>query len=482
VSVELPPPLRPPPARRRSLRRQITYGVAVSSALLLPVVLLALAYLGRIQTMIEEPLVQDSERVRLVGELRDQIERLRTSEEAFVIFGDSSFLDENRAASAQILQIAVTGQRLGAGATADFAALRAPANRYREAMEAIARSRDRAPDLSPPALLLTVVMEYSKDARALITSIGREEDPEMRRALIRRARAELGDLYGYAVPAIADLDPRLGSLLGSLQDGHRRLETAAAELGAQTRADLDARLRDAARIGGHGRRDLVAVLLLTVVAVALVAVVVPRCAVAPLGRLLATLRRAAEGDYAGTSDAFAEDEIGEIAETLNRVLHRVRTFDGLKTRRLREAEARFRAVADRSPEGIATVTAAGLVSYVNPQLRGDLGLSSARTDLPFASLRDVPGGYPLHLDVLRASRGEAPLEERPYVLGHGAGAREFLVTAAEIRDAQGEIALMALFFRPGLGLRASDQEGDADATADQPDAGPPAPSPSNDRP
>ncbi len=126
-----------------------------------------------------------------------------------------------------------------------------------------------------------------------------------------------------------------------------------------------------------------------------------RALAAPLRRLVAVMRRAEGGDMTGRAAENRQDEMGQVARGLNRMLERVGSFQAELARRVAEATAELRAVNQR-------LFAAQQQVARNERL-------AAAGELAAAMAHDV--GTPLtavsgHLQLLEEEVADPPVKER----------------------------------------------------------------------
>lgn len=91
----------------------------------------------------------------------------------------------------------------------------------------------------------------------------------------------------------------------------------------------------------------------------------------PINRMIQVSRKYAEGDFGRSIIRTSPDEIGELAETLNRMAREIED----KIRQIREQNQKFAAVFTSMIEGVVIVDASGHVVSVNPTIEKMFGVS-----------------------------------------------------------------------------------------------------------
>lgn len=123
----------------------------------------------------------------------------------------------------------------------------------------------------------------------------------------------------------------------------------------------------------RARRNILTLLFATVLAELALILVIPRMIVVPLRRLVRLVRQAEQGRF----DVRAEesgDEVGELGNSINRMLETFQQFDNLKLDKISELASRFRAVAGLAEHGILVLDTDLRPIYANRWLTEHLGL------------------------------------------------------------------------------------------------------------
>jgi PAS domain-containing protein len=123
-----------------------------------------------------------------------------------------------------------------------------------------------------------------------------------------------------------------------------RVETRAA-------TDLEGSRKRIASFAVRARRDVMTVLILTVIVEALIVVLLPRLLMRPLKQLIRVLRLAEQGRLDVRSD-LSGDEVGQLGQAVNHVLDAFQDNDALKSSKIVELANRFRIVAEAAACGV----------------------------------------------------------------------------------------------------------------------------------
>ena len=91
----------------------------------------------------------------------------------------------------------------------------------------------------------------------------------------------------------------------------------------------------------------------------------PRRIVRPITRIMRLIQQIQAGDLTLSVGHRARDEIGELADLLNRMMREFHTFDALKTRKIAEQQQRLQVLADRLGGVLIVDPESGRVSVVS---------------------------------------------------------------------------------------------------------------------
>ncbi len=118
-------------------------------------------------------------------------------------------------------------------------------------------------------------------------------------------------------------------------------------------------------LSARALRNLVTFLMLVAIALGLALTLLPRQVLRPLRRLSATLRQAEEGNLNVASTRSGIPELDRLAASVDRTLGRLRHFDSLKTRRVREEQRLRSALMSAAADGLAVINPGGRIARSN---------------------------------------------------------------------------------------------------------------------
>ena len=174
----------------------------------------------------------------------------------------------------------------------------------------------------------------------------------------------------------------------SMTNLNDRYQAAAQRLGLE---DLIVREQSLAGAAGASMRAVGWWLLLGVLVTPFVAILLRRRLYDPLADLEEGITQVAEGDLGWTIPVRRVDELGRLSEHFNEataiLCQRAEETRQRAQNALRESEARYTAMFESAPIGIAIVDSAGRYAHTNPTLQRFLGYSEE--ELRGKSYRDV---------------------------------------------------------------------------------------------
>jgi PAS domain S-box-containing protein len=139
-------------------------------------------------------------------------------------------------------------------------------------------------------------------------------------------------------------------------------------------ATLAERMEAVEHLARVAERNTITGFMLALLAIAAIVWYLPHRMVRSLRRMGAILQQAETGNLNVAVAEGGMREVRELAAALNRTLGRLRRFDELKTRRVREEQRLTEALLVAASDGLAVVNPEGKLARVNRSLRRRLGL------------------------------------------------------------------------------------------------------------
>ncbi|MBJ6145358.1 ATP-binding protein [Hymenobacter sp. BT559] len=145
---------------------------------------------------------------------------------------------------------------------------------------------------------------------------------------------------------------------------------------------------------------------------------VPRAAVAPLRKLLASLRKANQQDFTGSIPAGGQDELGEVARAFNQLLAQLQDYRTSTVAQFKAERNRLASVVNALDEGLLVVDEKHRILVANPVISRLLGVPASQlTGRPAAELaaqNELFASMLRHLEVPATQRAhETPVLTLP---------------------------------------------------------------------
>ena len=180
----------------------------------------------------------------------------------------------------------------------------------------------------------------------------------------------------------------------------------------------------AARTAAQARRNTLALLGASGLLILLFVAGVPRSAVAPLHKLLASLHKANQQDFTSRIPAGGRDELGQVARAFNELLAQLQDYRTSTVAQFRAERNRLASVVNALDEGLLVVDEHRRIIVANPVMGRLLGQSVAQlTGRPAAELaghNELFAKMLAHLDAPATQRAqETPMLPVPQENGEG---------------------------------------------------------------
>ncbi|KAB2842814.1 HAMP domain-containing protein [bacterium] len=198
-----------------------------------------------------------------------------------------------------------------------------------------------------------------------------------------RLAAESLDLLEQ-ISRSTDLEDLRKRLRGNLASG-----VALSREALQSRyQDLDEHQSRLDRLSSNAQRNMIIVMLVLLVSAAALGFVAPRIVTNPFKKMTRAIEQVQSGNLEERIPVETDDELGDIAVALNKMLADIRTFDQMKIRRIAFERRRFETLANMVDYGVVLLKRVGEVEFINSQLYMLFNLPSHEVE--GKKLEDVP--------------------------------------------------------------------------------------------
>jgi hypothetical protein len=267
--------------------------------------------------------------------------------------------------------------------------------------------------------------------RGLIIRI-RNAPPALRDSLLDEAVREIDGLSLDRItgPGVRSGKKAAKALLLRNLDASSRDFIAAAHRFAETNWRLlEEHKEESIRIEARAKRNIIFVLILTVVVCGFMVVLLPRRVVKPIALLNTMVRKTGNGNRELETSVFPHDEIGDLAAAYAALVDKTRHMDDLKTKRIASQKRFIDRLLDYLDVPVCILTKQFSALYMNPLFtrmfgpavqqkipEGGIDLTTIPAMIPFIDAirkegAQAPGDFTFSFDI--PGRGETVFRVRP---------------------------------------------------------------------
>ncbi len=341
----------------------------ITALLTLPVVLLALYYVGEMNQLATVIAETDTELLRQGNIIIRYLHEVRTAERNYMLSGDPQYLLTARLNLNQLVIRTERSRRFAPELKPQFDSLVSALRAYNLMIDSLIQFRTLRFSTTP-ALELNRLWDQ-------------------RRLLIEQTStlpAEAQTTVDSMLNAISKLDQEIEfyQMLGGMRtmfhqrlvDVSRTIVTLAESITSRANQRIVEHKARVTRLFVWSQRNIITSVLILCGLLIYLIFTLPRAVILPLKRIANALHRVENGDFDIRITLETRDELGNLARQLNRVFVRLRELDELKTGQIVELERRFRLLASNIKEGVLVVDRNLKIIYVNPAAEPLLGIRS----------------------------------------------------------------------------------------------------------
>jgi HAMP domain-containing protein len=413
----------------------------------MPVTGLSLFYLNGILDAVISITQIDARIADSAESIRSNLQTAAGTELAFVLFRESSYLEQNRRAMDEIRRTHLEGLAHLGGPDAGFDQIASLVGQYEVTMTRLADLYAAPSESSQPlGDFEKALTRLEARLRSLRDRVDGERDPAARRRIFEEMRKSADSISEELLESAREENPARSRLLDETLRIRERIDAIAEGIQDRAMAHVEAHRNHVASLSNRAQRYLLVTIFLTGLVGIYLVLFLPSRVVRSLRRITHVLQQAERGDLDVSTLETGSDEVGNLAAHLNRLLRQVRTFDDLKTERMLRAERRLGALMENLEEGILLVDdahkpvvisrKARLLLDVRPEGADDARVAGILASEEFtAILRETIGSQ------------SAP-EPRLITLEVGAAApRRLRIWAEPVPDCSGEVKEILLLLR-----------------------------------
>jgi HAMP domain-containing protein len=416
----------------------------------MPVTGLSLFYLNGILQDVNSITQVDARIVESTRAIRSSLEAAAGTEIAFVLFGETSYLDQNRRLMDDIRRTSLADLSHLEMPDSGFDRIPGMAAQYEVTMARLADLHSAPPGSIRPLGDFEKALGALQDRlRTLRDRAMEEKDPQARRRFFEEMRKAADSLSTGMLESARDENPDRARLLDETSRIRERIDAIAEQVQQRAVAHIDAHRRHVVSLSNRAQRNLLTTIVLTGIVGVYLVLFLPSRVVRSLRRITHVLQQAERGDLDVSTLETGSDEVGSLAGHLNRVLRQARTFDDLKTERMLRAEQRLEILVENLEEGIVLVDDEMKPAFISLRARQLLDARPEGAD--DARVAGILAGDDFAAVLRKTIETQSPAEQRIISLDVGASApRRLRVWADPVPGKNGEVKEILLLLRKAV--------------------------------
>ncbi len=341
----------------RSIRTRIGLAMCLSAVLVVPVVVLALYYVSQMNSLATVIAESDVELLRLGSAIVHNLREIYRGESNYFLSGDTTYLRTAKLLIRQALWRSQQGRRLAPELRNVFDSLHFNLTSYAEQIESLPIIYTLTTRILPEGKLADLQERY----QTLVEEAERAQEPTIQDSLLFLAEVTNREIeIGRLASAVRSAKRQRvqETFMQSIAEGERIISRA-----NQRIAEHKGRI---SRLFAWSQRNIITAIIILTILLGYLLFRIPNSIVLPIKRIVNALNRAEQGDLALHITVNTSDELGNLAQQINRVFARLREFDQRKINYIAELEHRFRLLAGSIKEGVLVVDPTKKILYANP--------------------------------------------------------------------------------------------------------------------
>jgi len=306
-----------------SLRRRVAYSLVVVRLILFPVIVLSVYYLLVLGWIVDRIVSFDAPAATLAQQASIQMLEARHTERNYLLLYDPASLQASRESVQKIEQILIAIRDLHPSdetlTEQTLDALHQYDQRFEAAVTAIGE-----PGQAPADRIDAVLMTYERDLDELIKS----DRYKTRAQLVDELRNRVGSFDAQITRTVQEGNPALRHITVDLQNSGQEVLQLTSSLEARSWSRVEYDHRRARRMISRAEWALTIVSAITVLVSVWVSFILPQQVVKPLLSLKDAVDHAAAGNYEIDFDIRGEDEVAQLANSIQLLIAHMRETIG----------------------------------------------------------------------------------------------------------------------------------------------------------
>ncbi len=305
-------------ARGASMRRRVAYSLAIVRLILVPVILLPVYYLYRMDSIVNRIVSMDAPAATLAQRVSIEMMAARRAERSYFLLHDPQDLEVNRQSLSNLDDVI--------GSLRELDPEEAPAaNKMLEQLSVYRRQFDYVvASLGAPSAPIERIQRAVRVYEADLEKLLGQSRGLTRAELTAELRQQVGSFDAQITTTLESEDPELRSVTAKLQASSDEVLKLAPEVEARSWDRVRRDQVDARHLVYRAEWVLIIVSSITLTVSVLVSFVLPRAVVKPLMDLKDAVDRAAAGDYETIFHLQGKGELVQLADSVRSLIAHVR--------------------------------------------------------------------------------------------------------------------------------------------------------------
>ena len=244
---------------------------------------------------------------------------------------------------------------------------------------------------------------------------------------------------------ITTTDPSFNprQLAQSLEDQTRKIRKAVAQISELHHADLEAHRKQAQRLSDSSNRNMILMIITTILAGLLIGFFAPSQVIVPFKKLEAAIQEVQAANFNVSVHIGGEDEIAQLGREFNKMIEEIRIFDDMKIKKIAFEKRKLDTLANMIDVGVVIISLEGEILYMNRLLYEILGLTTERVIDVSVDESALPEELKVlfHESIERKDRFEGRKWHFSYADSHGTRVEQAVqVNFSPVRNHVGDIA------------------------------------------
>lgn len=305
-------------ARGVSMRRRVAYSLAIVRLILVPVILLSVYYLYRMDSIVNRIVSVDAPEATLAQRASIEMMDARRSERSYFLLHDPQDLEANRRALAELDDVIASMRNLEPAEVPAAKEMLKQVSIYRQQFDYVVASLG-APS-APIERIQRAVRAYERDLERLLA----RSKGLSRAELAAELRNQVGSFDAQITTTLESEDPDLRQATAKLQAAGDEILKLAPEVETRSWNRVRRDQEEARHLVYRAEWVLIIVSSITLVVSVLVSFILPRAVVKPLVALKDAVDHAAAGDYETVFHLQGEGEVVQLADSVRTLIEHVR--------------------------------------------------------------------------------------------------------------------------------------------------------------